>query len=98
MNYLNQIRKPRLSDIGLIIIDLVPKCINIDSEYQLFRILPYELSARIERSVYNIRKRKLFYYRGLLRNKLAEHIPSGNYYIVDSMPFEVCKLSRSSPK
>ncbi|MDL2241905.1 IS982 family transposase [Bacteroidales bacterium OttesenSCG-928-L03] len=96
MNFLNQIRKPRLSDIELIAIDLTSEYMSIDSEYQLFRVLPDELRSRIERSVYNRRKRKLFQHREHLRKKLASHISTDDYYIVDSMPLEVCKLSRSS--
>ena len=96
MNFLNQIRKPKLSDIELIAIDLTSEYMSIDSEYQLFRTLPLDLSSKIERSVYNRRKRKLFFYRDSLRKKLANQIGTQDYFIVDSMPLEVCKLSRSS--
>ena len=96
MNFLNQIRKPKLSDIELIAIDLTSEYMSIDSEYQLFRVLPTCLYSKIERSVYNRRKRKLFFHKELIRKKLANMISSNNYYIVDSMPLEVCKLSRSS--
>ncbi|MBB4034837.1 hypothetical protein GGR21_000724 [Dysgonomonas hofstadii] len=95
MNFLNQIRKPKLSDIELIAIDLTSEYMSIDSEYQLFRILPSCLSNKIERSVYNRRKRKLFSKRESIRKKLANRISSNDYYIVDSMPLEICKLSRS---
>ena len=96
MNFLNQIRKPKLSDIELIAIDLTSEYMSIDSEYQLFRTLPSCLSSKIERSVYNRPKRRLFSHRELVRKKLANQISSNDYYIVDSMPLEVCKLSRSS--
>ena len=96
MNFLNQIRKPKLSDIELIAIDLTSEYMSIDSEYQLFRTLPLDLSSKIERSVYNRRNRKLFFYRDSLRKKLANQIGTQDYFIVDSMPLEVCKLSRSS--
>lgn len=96
MNFLNQIRKPKLSDIELIAIDLTSEYMSIDSEYQLFRSLPSYLSSKIERSVYNRRKRKLFFHRESLRKKLAGKIAEQDYFIVDSMPLEVCKLSRSS--
>ena len=96
MNFLNQIRKPKLSDIELIAIDLTSEYMSIDSEYQLFRVLPSCLSNKIERSVYNRRKRKLFSSRESIRKRLANRISSNDYYIVDSMPLEVCKLSRSS--
>jgi Transposase DDE domain. len=95
-NFLNQIRQPRLSDIELVAVDLTSEYMGIDSEYQLFRVLPPFLRKRIERSVYNRRKRRLFYHREQLRQQLAERIGHSSYFIVDSMPLEVCKLSRSS--
>lgn len=96
MNFLNQIRTPKLSDVELIALDLTAEYLSIDSEYQLFRMLPSELKSKIERSVYNRRKRKLFFYRNELRKRVVEQIRSSDFYIVDSMPLEVCKLSRSS--
>lgn len=96
MNFLNQIRTPKLSDIELIAIDLTSEFLGIDSERDLFRKLPADLTSRIDRSVYNRRKRRLFYYRDLLRREIAHSISSQDYYIVDSMPLEVCKLSRST--
>lgn len=96
MNFLNQRRVPKLSDIELIAIDLTAEYMSIDSEYQLFRILPDMFKSRIERSVYNRRKRKLFFVRNELRKQIAKKISSKGYYIVDSMPLEICKLSRST--
>ena len=66
-NFLNQIRRPRLSDIELIAVDLTAESLSVDSEYQLFRLLPSSLSSRIERSVYNRRRRKLFFTRSAFR-------------------------------
>jgi hypothetical protein len=86
MNYLNQIRKPNLSDIELIAIVLTSEYMSVDSEYQLFRILPSCLSSKIERSVYNRQKRKLFSHRELICKTFVSLISSNNYYIVDSMP------------
>ena len=97
MDYLHQIRKPKLRDKELIAIDLTSEYMSIDSECQLFRILPSNLSAKIERSVYNRRKRKLFSFRESLRKELVVRLNQSQHcYIVDSMPLEVCKLSRSS--
>ncbi len=48
MDYLNQIRKPKLSDKKLIPIDLKSEYMGIDSECQLFRILPAGLSGHQE--------------------------------------------------
>ncbi|MDH6353980.1 hypothetical protein M2132_000300 [Dysgonomonas sp. PH5-45] len=94
MNFLNQKRKPKLSDIELIAIDLTSEFLGIDSERDLFRKLPIDLLSKVERSVYNRRKRGLFYHREALRKELARSISRQDYFIVDSMPLEVCKLSR----
>ena len=95
-NFLKQIRKPKLSDIELISINFTSEYLSIDSECQLFRILPASLSNKIERSVYNKRKRKLFYViskiQELISNKFNE---LEDFYIIDSMPLEIVKLSRS---
>lgn len=95
MNFLNQKRKPKLSDIELIAIDLTSEFLGIDSERDLFRKLPVDLFSKVERSVYNRRKRGLFYHREVLRKELVRSISNEDCYIVDSMPLEVCKLSRS---
>lgn len=87
MNFLNQICKPKLSDIELIAVDLTSEFLGIDSERDLFRKLPACLLSKVERSVYN---------RDMFRKKLACSIGIHDYYIVDSIPLEVCKLSRSS--
>ncbi len=55
-NFLNQIRKPKLSDIELIALNLTSEYLGVDSEYELFRRLPKHISDKIERSVYNRRK------------------------------------------
>jgi len=59
-NFLNQKRKPKLKDIELMAMNLTAEYMSIDSECQLFRVLPLSLGVKIERSVYNRRKRKLF--------------------------------------
>lgn len=52
MNFLNQKRKSKLSDIKLIVVDLTSEYMNICSEYQLFVILSPTLLGKIEYSVY----------------------------------------------
>jgi hypothetical protein len=47
---------------------------SIDSERQLFRVLPQELSSRIERTVYNKRHRALFEKKHHLQQLMAEKI------------------------
>ncbi|KAA6304248.1 hypothetical protein EZS27_044106, partial [termite gut metagenome] len=96
-NFLHQIRKPKLSDLELIGMDLTAESMGIDSEYQLFRLLPDSLSQRIERSVYDRRKRRWFSHRERIRQAMSEKITSDrDYYIVGSMPVDICRLSRSS--
>ena len=92
-----QRRKPRLSDLELISLSLTAEYLGIDSENDLFRKLPQEIFSKIERSVYNKRRRKLTQHLEQLRLKLAGHFNEfEDCFIVDSMPLEVCKLSRSS--
>ena len=91
-----QRRKPMLSDIEVVSINLTAEYLGIDSECDLFRKLPPRLSANIERSVYNRRRRKLFPYLEGIRVKLSGLLNQNeNHSIIDSMPLEVCKLSRS---
>jgi hypothetical protein len=95
-SFLTQIRAPKLKDIELIAMNLTSEYMSIDSECQLFRIIPEELRSKIERSVYNRRKRKLFIAMEYIREKLSKRFNEfEEYYIVDSMPLEVTKLSRS---
>lgn len=91
---MNQKRKPRLSDIELIFIDLTSIYMSINSEYQLFIVLPNSLKTRIERSVYNRRKRALFYNRESFRKVLANKISTQDYFTINSMLLEVCKLRK----
>lgn len=86
-----------MSDLELICLGLTAEYLGIDSENDLFRRLPEPLNSKIERSVYNRRRRKLSYYTENIRSKLASCFnESEDFFIVDSMPLEVCKLSRSS--
>lgn len=96
-NFIFQKRKPKLSDKELLALSITSEYLGIDSEYDLFRKLPYSLSSQIERSVYNKRRRKLFAELEILRSKLAYKFNQDeNYFIVDSMPLEVCKIARAS--
>jgi len=73
--------KPKPSDLELIKINLVIEYRGIDSEYQLFRDLKYtELATKIERSVYNKRKRKLFFYIEEIRKKMVDIIDFFLYF------------------
>jgi len=92
-----QRRKPKLSDLALVSINLTAEYLGFDSECDLFRKLPPELSSKIERSVYNRRKRRLFTYIENIRIKLSNAFNEfEDYFIVDSMPLEICKEARSN--
>jgi len=89
---------PKLSDLELISLIILAEFKSIDSEYQLFRdIKDFDIGSKIERSVYNRRKRKLFPFMEEIRTKMVEKLNDfEKYFVVDSMPLEVCKLARSS--
>ena len=92
-----QRRQPMLSDLELVSLSITAEYMGIDSENNLFRLLPKSISSRIERSVYNRRRRKLVSHIDEIRLKLARRFNEfEDFFIVDSMPLEVCKLSRSS--
>ncbi len=93
-----QIRKPKLSNIELVAMNFTAEYMSIDSECQLFRTIEGSfLELLIERSVYNRRRRKLFPLIEKIRQQLSSQFNEfKNYFIVDSMPLEVCKTSRAS--
>ena len=92
-----QIRKPKLSNLELIAMNITAEYMSIDSECQLFRTISgTKLEGLIERSVYNRRKRKLFSLTEKVRQKLACSFNQyEDYFVVDSMPLEVCKNARA---
>ena len=92
---------PKFSDIEIIALSLASECLSIDSENYLFGKLRTEyrddFPNLIDRSQYNVRRRKLLQRIEFVRDKMANKlINKENIFIVDSMPVEVCKLSRSS--
>lgn len=93
-----QIRKPKLGNIELIALNLTAEFMGINSECQLFRdISGTFLASKIERSVYNRRKRGLFPYIEKLRQKLSNAFNENeDQFIIDSMPLEVCKNARAN--
>jgi len=97
-NIFLQVRKPKLSNIEVVAISLTSEYMGIDSECQLFRVIKYtQLEGLIERSVYNKRRRRLFGLVEVVRQKLADCFNQcEDNFIVDSMPLEVCKMSRAS--
>jgi len=92
-----QRRTPKLKDLELISLALTAEFMSIDSENHLFRQIPETIKCKIERSVYNRRKRRLANKINDLRMKIAKSFNEfEKFFIIDSMPVEVCKLSRSS--
>ncbi|MCI2230336.1 IS982 family transposase [Polaribacter sp. MSW13] len=91
-----QRRTPKFSDLELVGLSLTSEFMSIDSLMDLFRQLPEAILAKIERSVYNKRRRNLVNHLDEIRLKIASKFNEfEEYFIVDSMPLEVCKLSRS---
>ncbi len=93
----SKIRIPKLSDMELVALYITAEYMSIGSELQLFRCLKgSELEYRIERSVYNKRKRALFNYieeiRIFLSNKFSDFT---DVFVVDSAPIKICKASRA---
>ena len=89
-------RKNKMSDIEVVALSLTAEFMSIDSETSLFNQLENgQIINLIERSQYNKRRRKLFYYseelRKILYNKFNEF---ENFFVIDSMPLEVCKMAR----
>lgn len=96
-NFLNQIRQPKLSDKQLIALALASEGLGIDSERYLFKQLPAEVQGKIDRSVYNRRRRQLGEKLEQLRQRLVARLtPADDCYLIDSMPLEPCRLSRAS--
>lgn len=84
-----------MSNLELISLALTSEFMGIDSENDLFRKLPILISKKIERSVYNRRKRNLPNQMDTIRLKLASYFNEfEDYFIIDSMSLEICKLSR----
>lgn len=95
-NFLKQRRLPKLTDKQLIALTLAAESLGIDSERHLFKQLPTTLAGQIDRSVFNRRRRQLAFKIELLRQRMGTlAAPSEDYYLVDSMPLEICKFGRA---
>ena len=89
-------RKPKMSDIEVVALSLTAEFLSIDSENALFKqVTAIEIPHLLERSQFNKRRRRLFHFSERIRQylflKLAEF---EDYFIVDSMPLEICKMAR----
>jgi hypothetical protein len=89
-------RRNKMSDLEVVALSLTAEFMSIDSENSLFRqINQYEIPNLIERSQFNKRRRMLFSFSEEVRTKLASYfLEFEDYFIVDSMPLEICKFSR----
>ena len=89
-------RKQKMSDLEIVALSLTAEFMSIDSENSLFKeINKQQIPNLIERSQFNKRRRKLFFFLEEVRVKLASHfLEFEDYFIVDSMPLEICKFAR----
>ena len=93
-----QIRLPKMSDLELVALNITSEYMSINSELQLFRCFSGTvLDGKVERSVYNKRRRKLFLYIEKIRRTLSSKFSDfSDVFIVDSTPIEICKISRAN--
>lgn len=89
-------RKQKMSDLEVVALSLTAEFMSIDSENSLFKQIDSTVVPNlIERSQFNKRRRKLFFFSEEVRTKLASRFMDfEDYFIVDSMPLEICKFSR----
>ncbi len=92
-----QIRKPKLSNLELVSLNLTAEYMSINTELQLFRqIKGTYLESKIERSVYNKRRKQLFTYTEKIRKRISEKFSQfTNVFILDSLPTPICNYSRA---
>ena len=85
-------------NLELVSLNLTAEYISINTEVQLFRCLKGSyLETKIERSVYNKRRRKRFDYTESIRKQLSEMFAEfTDVFVVDSMPRPICKYARAA--
>jgi hypothetical protein len=85
-------------DLEVVALSLTAEFMSIDSENSLFKQISLcEIPNLIERSQFNKRRKKLFLFSEQIRTKLAaQFLRFEDYFIIDSMPLEICKFSRHS--
>jgi len=69
----HQRRESKMSNLEVIALGLTAEYTGIDSENHLFKKIPEHMSNKIERSVYNKRRRRLADHLEDLRLKLVGH-------------------------
>lgn len=100
-NYRRRGTIPKFSDISVMALSLTAECLSIDSENYLFSKLNSECKVEFEniisRRQYNDRRKLLFEKTEQLRKRMAEHLNrDADVFALDSMPLEICKLSRAN--
>lgn len=98
-SYVRRGTKPKFSDIEVIALSLTAECLSIDSENYLFSKLRKEylddFKNLISRRQYNDRRKLLFEKSERVRKLMAERLnKQADVFAIDSMPLEICKLSR----
>jgi len=98
-NYLRRGSVPKFSDIEVIALSLTAECLSIDSENYLFSKLSKEYTNEFEnlisRRQYNDRRKLLFEKTENVRKLLSAQLNrQSDVFAIDSMPLEICKLSR----
>ena len=98
-NYLRRGTRPRFSDVEVIALSLTTECLSIDSENYLFSKLHKEYLSEFEniinRRQYNDRRKLLSEQTERVRKVMAERLNSqADVFSIDSMPLEICKISR----
>lgn len=102
-NYLRRGTIPKFSDIEVMALSLTAECLSIDSENYLFSKLlkehAKEFDNLISRRQYNDRRKLLFEKTENVRKRLSERLNrQADVFAIDSMPLEICKLSREGRK
>jgi len=85
-----------MSDLEIVALSLTSEYMFFDSENSFFNQLQSgEIPNLIERSQYNKRRKKLFYFAEKIRQHLySKFTEFETCFVVDSMPLEICKFSR----
>jgi Transposase DDE domain len=91
--------KPKFTDIEVLALSITAECMGIDSELYLFGLLTstYKNSFPnlLSRRQYNDRRKLLFQWQEKVRAVIAGILNEiTEVYIMDSMPLEICKMSR----
>lgn len=99
-NYLRRGTVPMFSDVEVMALSLTAECLSIDSENYLFSKLKKEYAREfknlISRRQYNDRRKLLFEQTQNVRTLLSQRLNrQADVFAIDSMPLEICKLSRA---